>query len=741
MAKLTQGDIAAKVANAFGIRIQDPRDGIIALNEDGSNPAVQEYAVPVRLDDNEEVVEIFYSPTEDATNFADGSPVRVVYNEQGELEFLKLSGARARRAYSGTTPNPNFVLQQHTHQNAAGGGQLNASLVFSSGKVPLDFGGTGANLSGATIGSLFKLGTGGFAELPIGANGNIVHASGGVFVSAALNLSTAQLSNTLPLARGGGNVDFTTFLTNALVAKGASALQPAALTNGAIMVGGTSGVPTFIAPGSNGNILVVSGGSWQSQAPSFAASVITSGQLALERGGTEADLGATGPGYIVQTSAGAVFSNAKANFSASAAPTVNDDSGDGYAPTSWWFDLTNGAAYWLKDASVGTAVWVATGGSSGPFTTTSGVVHLVTTTNNFNIGGTANLGKVAIVGDDDEAQLRIRAYGLQSVNIMSVEDSGGSAYLTIDSVGGVRVNVGQSSTAAFVALGDNDNALLATSPSNDRVGVGITSPDGRFEVRGRADQIQTIIRAHSTQTSNLLEWRNSSGTALSVVDGVGKAGFGETAPTALAHLGASTTSRAPLRITTGVAPSSPNDGDVWNDDAQNAMMMSLLGLTGAFGKVIFTQTATKTIANTGTETTIFTTGVGSLTLPANYLTAGKTLLIFAAGYFGTMGSSGGLDIRVKFGSTTLASGQQLVSSSDDNTGWCMFALITCRTTGAPGTVIAQGAAFRGSTFTPLVSTGTTNVTTTGALTPDVTADFTPTDDTINITNAFVILLN
>lgn len=47
----------------------------------------------------------------------------------------------------------------------------------------------------------------------------------------------------------------------------------------------------------------------------------------------------------------------KSNLSASAAPTVNDDSGDGYAVGSFWCDTTADNAYICLDATLGAAVW------------------------------------------------------------------------------------------------------------------------------------------------------------------------------------------------------------------------------------------------------------------------------------------------------------------------------------------------------------------------------------------------
>lgn len=48
------------------------------------------------------------------------------------------------------------------------------------------------------------------------------------------------------------------------------------------------------------------------------------------------------------------------NLSASSAPTVNDDSGEGYAVGSLWIDTTGDEAYRCVDATEGSAVWVKT---------------------------------------------------------------------------------------------------------------------------------------------------------------------------------------------------------------------------------------------------------------------------------------------------------------------------------------------------------------------------------------------
>ena len=54
--------------------------------------------------------------------------------------------------------------------------------------------------------------------------------------------------------------------------------------------------------------------------------------------------------------------NILCKFDATAEPTANDDSADGYAVGSSWFDVTNDKAYLCLDATVGAAVWQEVGG-------------------------------------------------------------------------------------------------------------------------------------------------------------------------------------------------------------------------------------------------------------------------------------------------------------------------------------------------------------------------------------------
>lgn len=100
----------------------------------------------------------------------------------------------------------------------------------------------------------------------------------------------------------------------------------------------------------------------------------------------------SGAGDLTPESGGRVLNVHKSNVAASA-PSVNDDSADGYDIGSRWFDTSTGLMYVATDVTVGAAVWtvVATSGSFAPSN-----AHYVTTqaesglSNEFNLGGLSN---------------------------------------------------------------------------------------------------------------------------------------------------------------------------------------------------------------------------------------------------------------------------------------------------------------------------------------------------------------
>lgn len=169
-------------------------------------------------------------------------------------------------------------------------------------------------------------------------------------------------------------------------------------------------------------------------------------------------------------------------------------------------------------------------------------------------------------------------------------------------------------------------------------------------------------------------------------------GFNTTGGTATINIKASTTSNASLNMLAGTAPTSPGAGDHWNDSTQHAEQIFYAGIKQSIVGCIFTQTATKTITNTITETSIIGSGIGTPSLPANFFVVGKTIRLRIGGIYTTPAlATPSIVIKVKYGATVIATvTTSSLLSGATNLEFDGEVLITCRTTGATGTVMVHG---------------------------------------------------
>lgn len=151
-----------------------------------------------------------------------------------------------------------------------------------------------------------------------------------------------------------------------------------------------------------------------------------------------------------------------------------------------------------------------------------------------------------------------------------------------------------------------------------------------------------------------------------------------------------------------------------------------VGFPGAGGGSIapqFSANTTQTVANTTTETTLFGSGTGTLTIPANRLEVGSVIVCDLAGVYSTKGSPvGNVTFRAKLGGTNVCvtATSSFFAANITNNSWHLWLLITCQSTGVSGGIIGQ--AMLG------YSTGTVNgefVQLPGSLTP-ITIDTTGT---------------
>jgi hypothetical protein len=158
-----------------------------------------------------------------------------------------------------------------------------------------------------------------------------------------------------------------------------------------------------------------------------------------------------------------------------------------------------------------------------------------------------------------------------------------------------------------------------------------------------------------------------------------------------------------------------------------------------------------TVGNTTTPTSLIGSGSGSLTLPANFFTAGKTIRLRVRGYYSATTVGGAtMKWQVKLGSTVvLDTGAVTPAAIFSNLYWDLDAEIVCYTTGAGGTIFGQGRVLRQEmtgavlVISPMTNTATTSLDTTASQLVDLvfTWSAASSSDTITSTNVSLEVLN
>lgn len=156
----------------------------------------------------------------------------------------------------------------------------------------------------------------------------------------------------------------------------------------------------------------------------------------------------------------------------------------------------------------------------------------------------------------------------------------------------------------------------------------------------------------------------------------------------------------------------------------------------------FSASSDKAIHTSNAETTLFSTGVGTLTLPANRLIAGTVIRLRCVGYGQRL--SGTFIVRVKIGGATLIATNTVSTVWESNGLFWLDAEMACQTTGATGTLTAQGitAVSTDGVTMPhmrMVSTAAATIDTTGTLAVDATIQFSTSNanNRVTITSGLV----
>lgn len=141
---------------------------------------------------------------------------------------------------------------------------------------------------------------------------------------------------------------------------------------------------------------------------------------------------------------------------------------------------------------------------------------------------------------------RLKAASGQSADLFDIRNASNSQVVRI-AYDGTTVFSGGASGNSFIVSGNSLNAFGVSLASGKEIYWG-----------GTADEIYANATTHAFTLK-------TNGVIRFFVDGSGLLAVGTHAPTAFLHLPASTTSYASLRIPSGTAPTSPNDGDLWFD--------------------------------------------------------------------------------------------------------------------------------------------------------------------------------
>jgi hypothetical protein len=207
-------------------------------------------------------------------------------------------------------------------------------------------------------------------------------------------------------------------------------------------------------------------------------------------------------------------------------------------------------------------------------------------------------------------------------------------------------------------------------------------------VNFQSSQTAMTFKTHDNATTNT--------TRLTL--GVGAAEVDATWAVARNVFAASTATKSSTNIPAGTAPTTPVEGDFWNDSTRKAEIGFLDGINNHRVGGLYVLTSDDTVANTSSKTNIIDAGgAGTRTLPANFFTTGKTLHLKVMGKYSTLAVlPGNITFTVELtdsSSTTVTiavSAAAAVVASMTNQVWTAELLLTCRTTGATGTVQSQG---------------------------------------------------
>lgn len=174
--------------------------------------------------------------------------------------------------------------------------------------------------------------------------------------------------------------------------------------------------------------------------------------------------------------------------------------------------------------------------------------------------------KVTISVTPNDSTARVEAIAIDHTGNMGIGASGPVDRLeVVDGASGASHNTAYNGITVHAA---SNTVLQLLSPNTSIGGITFGDPDD--------NDVGRILYRH---TQNRLDFDVNAATRLSIASN-GAIGVATTAPLAFLDLPPSTSAIASLRIRSGIAPTSPNDGDIWFDGS--ALKIHISGVTRTF---------------------------------------------------------------------------------------------------------------------------------------------------------------
>lgn len=243
---------------------------------------------------------------------------------------------------------------------------------------------------------------------------------------------------------------------------------------------------------------------------------------------------------------------------------------------------------------------------------------------------------------------------------VAVTSGAGGSFALVAGNGGLVTGSGGTNTAgdagtlSFTSGNGGVTAGTGTPVGKDGGAINFTAGDGTSTVgatnNGGAIYLLGGAKSPSGTDGNILLGINSGGTARGLI------GVGQSASlTALLDIAASTTTRSSMRIRSGTAPTSPNDGDIWYDGV--LLRTRVNSVTSPIGSIVASSSLTAQSAAIG-ATTIYA-------VPANgagFYRISWVATVTTPGTTSTLGGATGLQVRFTKGAVVKTTTPQSVTN-------------------------------------------------------------------------------